>query len=630
MGKRVYLAEKPKQGKAIGRAFGASGGGQYHIDIPGGIIVWSLGHLLGDAKPGEYDDKWKSWTIEALPIDPHEWKLVEPEDPKLRKLIRTAIKAVKDADEIVICTDAGREGEFIAHNIIETAGAGSKPQWRLWTESLDPAELRRQLSRLKPGHETKPKAWAGEVRSRLDYLEGMNFTRVLTLKCVPARMKAPPLAVGRVQTPTLGLIVRREREIRQFKPETRFYLKGIVESGGFAIPMEHRPKNNHVSKRDEMEGRAKRATGAQGPLKVERSGEKRRGPNAPYNLVAIQAVMNVRRGWTLHHTLEIAQKLYEERGAMSYPRTESKAYLESEWDLVAKTTRSLAKLGGEYARMLENLDEPLKRRNVWNDRHVTDHGALRPTEGPFDAGQWTGDERILFDEVTRNYISQLYPDWRYEETNVSFDANSVLFTVRGVKTLHEGWRTVVRAESETTEDGEKKEREEHAIEVPANGTPAHMPRTPEVKSYVTKPPPRYTEGAIAKRMEKLQLGTSATYPATIEKLKKYEYVDLQKKQLVATEVGEALVTMVEEHVPALAEPETTKLLEQELLKIERRETTPEEVLSRLKRNTFENLDRLIHAELPMMPVKARTQEVSRGRTGQRRRTSKTRSRRRIA
>ena len=627
---RVYLAEKRRQASAIADALGgARGRGPHHLELADGArVVWAQGHLLELAPPDDYDPKWRRWDVATLPIDPPQggWRLVPTGDAKTKALQRAVVASLGRASEIVICTDAGREGELIAWNLIEAAGAEETPQRRLWSTSMDPGELRGALANLKPGEEKHPYALAGQVRSRADWLEGMNLTRMLTRKCCPPQGRGV-VSVGRVQTPVLALVVRREREREAFRPEPRFALRAKVHAGPHRLVMEHRPEPP-LTKEADAKDRARQAAGATGPVEVRRSGEKRQGPPKPYDLASLQAAMNARYGWTAQNTLDVAQKLYEERSALSYPRTDCRAYAAAEWDLTGPIGRTLAKLSAQYARLAGPEKDWVKRASVWSDRALAghDHGALRPAKGPFDATGWSDEERRLFDEVTRRYLMQLMPDWCYEETVCRLDANGVELLAKGRATLRPGWRDALRAGADAaTGDapaGVDQAKEDQVLDAPPDGTPGEVQGEPEVLRWKTKPPPRYREGTLVRRMVQLDLGTQSTWAATLEKLKARGYVRTEARALAPTPLGSGLVQLVEQHAAGLAEPATTRALEKRLHAIEAGNEPPGQVLAELRTATFAVLEGLRGAALPHLPMPVEAKGTRKGTKGRSRRSTR--------
>ena len=577
--------------------------------------MWARGHVLELKEPSDYDPKWAEWREEGLPIIPPRWELRVSD--KCGSLVRSLVAALRQASEIVIATDPGREGEHIAWNIIDYANVGqNKPVWRLWSKSQTPVALREALGKLEPAMQRRPDAEAARVRQRSDWLEGLNFTRLLTIRCRPAGSQGV-VSVGRVQTPTLGLVVRRERERRGFVAEQRFALEAkCTTANGHSLKLTHSP-DPPISKRAGIEELARRAANAQAPLKVSTDAGKRKKPPAPLELVSLQALMNRLYHWPVAKTLDIAQSLYEKRKALSYPRTDCKAYDPTEWGLAEEICESLADLSEAYAAIIPEPEARLCRPNVYNAKAIedTDHTALRPTEGPFDDRDWSDDEKRCFDAVARRYIAQLMPDWHYEETRVELNANQVPFRARGIKTIDPGWRRALASEKD-----EKDEENEAGIIPPIRNGEQGGIAIPQVKESWTKPRPRYTEGSLGEMMHKVGVGTKATQAGIVETLKNRKYMVIQEKiQLAPTSMGEALFGLVEKHAPGLAETATTAELEQILEQVAAGKVHPREAFTEIKTRSIKTLMAMKKEELPTLPF---PQAPPKSRTTRRRRPQK--------
>jgi DNA topoisomerase III len=551
------------------------------------VITWAVGHLVQLADPEEYDEKWKRWRMADLPIvPPNGFKLV-PRDAKSKKqlkLIETLLKR-EDVDRIINACDAGREGELIFAYLYESvfgvspSEGGPKPVDRLWISSMTKQAIREGFERLRPGGQLQNLEMAARSRSEADWLVGMNATRAATIR--GRAWVGGVVSLGRVQTPTLAMIVKREREIQAFVPEAYRLVHAAFDPrySGMWFEGDETRIFGDLTRAEQI---VEKVTGKDGIVEsVERKEQSERAPLL-YDLTSLQRDANRRFGFSARRTLQAAQSLYEGKKAITYPRTSSR-YLSG--DMVAQLKPTAATLqpiqdyraAAEYVLALDQL--PLGR--VINDAKVDDHHAIIPTDIDHEVDDFTPDERRIFDLVARRFLAVFHPPARYARTTVITLVEEERFRTRGKVTLEAGWRAVYGVEA----DGEKQSEDEESEggEIPAlqqGQTVRCVEATFEDK--MTRPPPRYTEATLLSAMETAGklidddelreamkdsgLGTPATRAETIETLIRREYIERVGKDLQATPKGIQVVTMLEEH--KLTSPEMTGEWEHRLSQIE--------------------------------------------------------------
>lgn len=429
----LYLAEKPSQARDIAEAIGIKKRANGYIEVVGGKVTWALGHLLEQAMPEEYDERWGGrWSFDTLPMIPEKWKSTVVRSKAAQ--LKTIKALLKEASEVVIATDAGREGELIAREILDHCRYRG-PIKRLWTSSLVKADIQKALKALKPGSATEPLHEAALARQRADWLYGMNGSRAVTLG---AQHFGTTYPVGRVQTPTLAIVVRREWEIRNFVPQEYFELEATVRTeSGHEFLMFHAPaEDKRIRDRAEAERRKKQAEGANGPLKVTKTAGKE-SPSLPYTLPALQKDANKVLGLSARDTLKIAQELYEGK-AITYPRTDCPYLASSQKDEVDPTLDRLAAVFPGAVKALRAAGVTL-RPGTFDDSKLTDHHGIVPT---MEQVRLQGVAAQLFALISERYLQTLAPDCHFERTKVALDANGVPFKATGKHITAPGFRAV--------------------------------------------------------------------------------------------------------------------------------------------------------------------------------------------
>jgi DNA topoisomerase-3 len=583
--KTLVVAEKPSVARDLADALpGSFAKEETHYESDEYIVTFAVGHLVQLVDPEEYDEKLKKWRMADLPIVPDEFKLA-PRDAKARKQLRAIHKLMQrdDVDRIINACDAGREGELIFAYIYETAGV-EKPVERLWINSMTKQAIREGFEKLRPGEELQPLEAAARSRSEADWLVGMNATRAATIR--GRAWVGGVVSLGRVQTPTLAMIVQREREIQAFTPEPYRIIRAQFDPRYEGMWFEG-DENRIFGNLTRAEQIVEKVVGKDGVVeKMERKEQSERPPLL-YDLTSLQRDANRRFGFSARRTLQAAQSLYEDKKAITYPRTSSR-YLSGDMVPLLKPTAETLEPIGDYAagaRYVLGLDQlPLQR--VINDARVDDHHAIIPTDVEHDVDRFSPDERRIFDLVARRFLAVFHPAARFQRTEVVTVVEEERFRTRGKITLDPGWRGVYGLESDLDKQSGKTADEEAAdesAELPAleQGQTVKC-ATAEFEDKQTKPPPRYTEATLLSAMETAGkriddeelreamkdsgLGTPATRAETIEVLIRREYIERAGRDRQATPKGLQVITMLEQH--PLTSPELTGQWEKRLSEIE--------------------------------------------------------------
>jgi DNA topoisomerase III len=581
MGKTLVIAEKPSVGRDLSSALPGTFAkeGDTHLESDDYVITWAVGHLVQLAEPEDYDEKWKKWRMADLPIVPDAFKLV-PRDTKSKKQLNAILKLMKraDVDRIVNACDAGREGELIFAYIYEVSGV-EKPVDRLWISSMTKQAIREGFDRLRPGEQLRDLEAAARSRSEADWLVGMNATRAATIR--GRAWVGGVVSLGRVQTPTLGMIVKREREIQAFVAEPYRLIHATFQPPyqGLWFEGDETRIFGDLSRADAI---VAKVSGADGIVEsIERKEQSERAPLL-YDLTSLQRDANRRYGFSARRTLQAAQSLYEAKKAITYPRTSSR-YLSGDMVPQLKPTAGTLqpiedyRKAAEYVLALDQL--PLQR--VVNDAKVDDHHAIIPTDIEHDVTAFTPDERRVFDLIARRFLAAFHPPARYARTTVITLVEEERFRTRGKVTLAAGWRAVYGLETDQERQSEEEEAEGGEIPDLEQGQTVRCIAA-ELEDKMTKPPPRYTEATLLSAMETAGkliddeelreamkdsgLGTPATRAETIETLIRREYIERVGKDLQATPKGIQVITMLEEH--KLTSPELTGDWEHKLSDIE--------------------------------------------------------------
>src|ERR687896_1684562 len=453
MGKTLVIAEKPSVARDLAGALpGSFKQAKDKTNLVGDdyIVTWAVGHLVGLAEPDAYDPKLKKWRFADLPILPEEFKLV-PNDERAAKQLRAIHRLMKDdeVELIVNACDAGREGELIFAYVYETA-AVDKPVQRLWLSSMTKKAIADAFERLRPGEEMLPLEAAARSRSQADWVVGMNATRAASIRLRAAFDGA--VSLGRVQTPTLALVARREEEIRAFKPEPYWLVEARFEASASRTYSGRYLGGKRLPAEAEAAAIVEACTGKPGEITKLEKKEERERPQLLYDLTSLQRHANTQYGFSARRTLAAAQRLYEEHKAITYPRTNSR-FLTGDMVAEIRPTAELVGRNAAYARgaayvtSLEKL--PLQR--VVNDAKVEDHHALIPTRSEHDLSRMGQDELKIYDLVAKRFLAVFHPEAVYERTRVETTVAQHVFRTSGRRLIEPGWKSVYGEEAQAAE-----------------------------------------------------------------------------------------------------------------------------------------------------------------------------------
>lgn len=578
----VCIAEKPSVAKDIAKIIGANSSHDGYMEGNGYQVTWTFGHLCTLKEPDDYTPLWKRWSLASLPMIPPRFGIKLIEDQGIKKQFAIIEKLMQNADGIINCGDAGQEGELIQRWVMQKAQAKC-PVRRLWISSMTDEAIREGFRSLKPQDDYQPLYLAGLSRAIGDWILGMNATRLYTLKYGQNRQV---LSIGRVQTPTLALIVNRQKEIDNFEPEPYWVLATIYRDTTFTAT-----KGKFTSKE---EGEQAFATIEGKPFTVT-DVQKKRGTEAPpklYDLTSLQVDCNKKHGMSADTTLKIIQTLYE-RKLTTYPRVDTQ-YLSD--DIYPKCAGILNGIKGYEALTQPLRGKPLKKsKKVFDTLKVTDHHAIIPTGVP--AQNLTDMERHVYDLIAKRFIAVFYPDCKFSTTTVLGDVDGIEFKVSGKQILEPGWRDVYAKENntqQTADDDNKQNDEERTLPDFRKGESGN--HTPTLTEKWTTPPKYYTEATLLRAMETAGkfvedeelrsalkengIGRPSSRAGIIETLFKRHYIRRERKNLVATATGIELIDLIKEEL--LKSCELTGIWEKKLRDIEHKTYDPAQFIEELK------------------------------------------------
>ena len=550
--KTLVIAEKPSVGRDIARVLKCGKNNQGALEGEKYVVTWALGHLVTLADPEAYDERYKNWDMAVLPMMPEKFQLVViKQTGKQYQTVKNHLYR-KDIGDVVIATDAGREGELVARWILAKAGS-RKPVKRLWISSVTDKAIRDGFAHLRDGRDYKNLYAAAEARAEADWLVGINGTRALTCKY------NAQLSCGRVQTPTLAMIEAREKEIRAFQPE-KYYGLTLTADGIVWTWQDQKSGSSRTFSKDRIQKIEEKVGGEKLTVdKVHKTTKKTYAPGL-YDLTELQRDANKRFGFSAKETLNIMQRLYENHKVLTYPRTDSR-YIGKD---VAETLKERLKACsvGPYRKTAGKLINQTLRINksFVDDSKVSDHHAIIPTEQYVQLEHMTSDERKIYDLVVRRFIAVLYPPCEYEQTTLKAGCAGEVFTAKGKIMKQPGWQEVYDEFQE--ESGEEDIREQSLPEI-KEGSQIIISRA-KVNEGQTKPPAYYNEATLLTAMEKGGLGTVATRADIIDKLFNTFLMEKKDKDIHVTSKGRQLLQLVPDD---LKTPELTASWEKKLLDI---------------------------------------------------------------
>lgn len=568
--KTLVLAEKPSVAREIARVMGSRDKHKSHFEGPKYVVTWALGHLVGLAEPEDYDGKYGTWALEDLPILPGKMKLkVLRETNHQYKAVQQLMRR-QDIGELIVATDAAREGELLARWIMDMA-KWNKPFKRLWISSQTDKAIKEGFAALKPGTQYERLYQSARCRAEADWMIGLNVTRALTCKF------GSPLSAGRVQTPTLGMIMQRENEILKFRSEEYSVLR--ADLGKFEATWRGKNGDSRLFDNEQVSKLKTKLEGRSGKIVKLVKNEKTIPHPLAYDLTELQRDANRLLGFSAKQTSNVLQRLYEQHKLVTYPRTDSR-YLTSDMTDTLKERLTSVAVGpyAPLARPLLRKPLPLSKRIV-DDSKVTDHHAIIPTEQTVLLNALSPEERKLYDLIVRRFISLFYPSARFDQVSVTVDIEGELLHAKGTTIKDSGWRAVYGGESMEDEDSADNEEEgESTLPELSQGETVTVNRC-LITPGRTQPPKRYTEAALLTQMEKHGLGTPATRADIIEKLVNSDTIERQGNYLHPTGKGKQLIELA----PAdLRTPELTARWEAELERIARGQGKPEPFLGGIR------------------------------------------------
>lgn len=614
---RLLIAEKPKMAQAIAACLpGPREKKGTHIVCGGGwVVTWCVGHILEMAPPDAYGEQYASWNFESLPIWPHSWKLV-PVRSAISQL-RAIEGLLKTTKTCVVAGDPDREGQLLVQEVLLHLGS-RHPALRLWVQALDEKSVKKALGDLRDNREYEDLYQSALARSRADWLVGMNMSRAFTLaakRCGSDRV----LSVGRVQTPTLEIIVRRDLEIENFKPVDYFVLKvrAQVPKGEFdavwkplagqsGLDADGRLLDRKIA--DALVAKVRGKSGQVSGYKVERESE---GPPLPFSLSSLQVFASGSWGMGAQMVLDICQSLYETHMLTTYPRTDSEYLPESQLAEAAEVLQSVARTDPSVRELASGADLS-RKSSAWNDKKVTAHHGIIPTTRPGNIDALSPAERKIYGVIVQRYLAQFYPDHIYQQTSVVVTFEGEHFAASGRTTMSPGWKKVFGAEETDAKDDGEQDAEEGKQTLPpmAQGDPAKCVSANATASR-TKPPAHYTDGTLIRAMKNAHqfvadpelkkrlkdtagIGTEATRAAIMETLLKRGFIQKNGKHLISTETGRILIAALPKE---LTDPGTTALWESVLDAIATGKVEPDAFLGKLKGQIAKLLDYAKSVEL---------------------------------
>lgn len=583
---KVCIAEKPSVARDIARILGATTLKNGYLEGNGYQVTWTFGHLCELKEPNDYNNKWKHWNLSSLPMIPSKFGIKLIEDDGIKKQFSIIEKLYKNAEEIINCGDAGQEGELIQRWVMQKAGV-TCPVKRLWISSMTDEAIREGFQNLRNQDQYQSLYLAGLARAIGDWLLGMNATRLYTIKYGNNQYGKKPqvLSIGRVQTPTLALIVQRQKEINNFKPQPFWVLATICRNTLFTAT-----KGKFTSKE---EGEQAFSTIEGKPFEVTNI-TKKKGTEQPkqlYDLTSLQVDCNRKYGYSAEMTLNLIQSLYEKK-ITTYPRVDTQYLSEDIYKKCPQIMNGIfqTKFANiapykELVKALSGKDLP-KTKRVFDNTKVTDHHAIIPT-GVIPRGL-SDAERNVFDLITRRFIAAFYPECKYSTTTIVGKVNSIEFKTSGKEILKQGWRVCYALNNK--EDNNKKEDEnddntkdkvEEKI-LPTFTKGEQGPHKPTLTEKQTMPPKHYTEASLLRAMETAGrlvtddtlraalkengIGRPSSRAGIIETLFKRHYIKRKRKNLEATPIGIALIDTIKEKL--LTSAELTGIWEKKLRDIE--------------------------------------------------------------
>lgn len=586
MSKTLVLAEKPSVGRELARVLKCSRKSDGCLIGDKYIVTWALGHLVTLADPEAYGDEYKTWSLETLPMLPGKMKLeVIKQTSKQYSIVKRQLRS-SEVSSVIIATDAGREGELVARWIIEKSGV-KKPIKRLWISSQTDKAIKEGFQKLRDGKEYYNLYMAAQARAEADWLVGLNVTRALTCKF------NAQLSAGRVQTPTLALLVQRENEIKKFVPKEYYTIEADI--GKLFVSWRSKDGGLSTFDREKAERISKEIKGKPFKLTSLRSSDKQTYAPMLYDLTELQRDANKLYGYSPKQTLNIMQKLYEQHKALTYPRTDSRYLTDDIVPTLNERLRAVT-IGDTKAAAEDILRRKLKiNKSCINNSKVSDHHAIIPTEQKVPMISLSTEEKRIYNLVVKRFLACFMGPYKYKQIKAEFECESEKFTAGGKEEVSLGWKAVYSSDYSFDDEDTADAQERKQILPKMKYSDEFICKNTFVKSGKTKPPARYTEATLLSAMENPSrfvndknmkeylgggLGTPATRADIIEKLYSSFYVEKQGNSMVSTSKGVQLIDLVP---PDLKEPLLTAKWEQELEKISKGKTQKQKFIAEIEK-----------------------------------------------
>lgn len=586
---KLVITEKPSVAQSIARVIGANKRNEGYLEGNGYLVSWCVGHLVELAPPQAYEERYSKWRVEDLPIVPREWLyLVSGATKKQFSILRT-LMGRKDVKSLICATDAGREGELIFRLVYHQCRC-KKPFERLWISSMEDAAIREGFHNLKPGTQYDALYEAALCRERADWLVGMNATRLFSC------LYGQTMAVGRVMTPTLAMVVERDAAIAAFQPQPFWTVE--IETAGIAAA------SRRFEDKKEAEALTVCLQGAKATVESIETKEKMEKPPLLYDLTSLQRDANRMLGLTAQQTLNAAQSLYEKK-LVTYPRTDSRYLTEDMKEVLPELIGTVAKKYGLTGGNLRVV--PVRTNSIFDSSKVSDHHAIIPTRTipGADLSNLSPEERAILQMISVRLLCAAAEDHRYAETEIQIECGKETFINKGKQVVQDGWKGIFKYFYTENEESDIKQ---NSVLVEGEAYPVDSARIKESK---TSPKKHFTEDTLLRNMEtagadeipddaeRKGLGTPATRAATIEKLIKKRFVERQgnkkAKHLVATEVGKKLVEVMPAQLHSAA---MTAEWEQKLLQVERGKLKPEAFMSEIEQMLSSLIEERIAEGIP--------------------------------
>jgi DNA topoisomerase-3 len=585
---KVYLCEKPSQGKAFANALGVKSTKKGYIEGNGVIVTWAIGHLVTTYEPKDYDEKYKKWDLKDLPIIPENWKTKTVARTKDQfNVIKGILNKLTANDEIYISTDADREGELIGVELIEYLKCPAK-RMRIWNKSLDEISLKENLSNPLPGAETHSLYLEALARQRADWLTGMNLTIAITN--VNRGMVDGVFSIGRVQTPTLNLVVERDLLIENFKPKPYYELMADFAGGGSTFKAKWKPEKNaleegkYFTDKDAITDVKKKIENKSGKISKFTKELKKSGAPVGFSLSTLLKVASSKYGYTSQQVLDIMQSLYETHKLTSYPRSDCQYLPMAQFVQVPDVLKAIINTDSSNQNLKDIIGKTnaKKKSKIWNDKEVSAHHAIIPTRTPGNISALSKVELNMYNIVRNRYIAQFLPEYEYYASKIEVTIEDETFEVSGNVPHKMGWKEI--------EGGANEDKEE--LPQMTDGETVDCKQS-KVESKKTKPPSRYTDSLLIEDMKNIGkfikdpkmkkiikesqgIGTEATRSNIMETLVARNFIKRDKKHIISTDKGRALISISPK---LLKDPETSAYWEQELNKIGRNEQTYEKFIN---------------------------------------------------